>query len=93
MGNTTRKKQILVSGAAVIIAIAIVAALKIVGAVISATLIAEAASVAIVAIVGYIIIKKKQIKFKWWFPLAIIVTLWAIMFIVSIVVHYMGWFE
>ncbi len=56
--------------------------------VISPILIAGAVFVAIIVIVGYIITKKKQIKFKWWFPLAAIVILYAIMLIVSFVLHF-----
>ncbi len=58
------------------------------GVVISPTLIAGAVFVAIIVIVGYIIAKKKQVKLKWWFPLAAIVILYAIMLIVSFVLHF-----
>lgn len=55
---------------------------------ISPVLIAGIVVFAIVVILGYIITKKKQIKLKWWFPLAIIVILYAIMQIVSFLLHF-----
>lgn len=58
------------------------------GVTISPTLIVGVALVAIVIIVGYAITKKKQIKLKWWFPLVVIAILYAIMLIVSFLLHF-----
>ena len=43
---------------------------------------------AIAVIAWYIIIKKKQIKLKWWFPLAIIAIIFAIKLILSFLLHF-----
>jgi hypothetical protein len=43
---------------------------------------------AIVMIAGYIIAKKKQIKLKWWFPLAVIAIIFMIKLIASFLLHF-----
>jgi len=43
---------------------------------------------AIILIAGYIVAKKKQIKLKWWFPLAVIAILFAIKLILSFLLHF-----